>query len=111
MTLRYALPLIGGLAALSAHAQPTLDTDNIPAQGQEFPVRTVEAYSSTGPIGATQSFHFWNMLVPATGTRNYRYFNASITPTAASLQRPLSLVPMAVRIRSSGPLRPMGLCR
>lgn len=79
LTLLSALCLVGTLAA-----QPTLDATNmVPVNGQEFPLRTKPDWSDVGPTGANVNWPFWTLH--ATGNRNYRYFDPSITPTSASI--------------------------
>ncbi|WKZ67795.1 MAG: T9SS type A sorting domain-containing protein [Flavobacteriales bacterium] len=86
MTLRYSLPLASMLGTAAALAQPTLTaTDHVPQDGQEFPVVSVDNYTGIGPAGANVSMDYWNMLVPNTGNRNYRWFSASVTPTSAQI--------------------------
>ncbi len=64
-------------------AQPTIDlANNQPISGQEFVLQTSNTWSTAGPTGANVMFGFWDLS--ATGNRNYRVFDASITSTAAT---------------------------
>lgn len=92
---RYAIFLFA-LPGAWAQAQPTLTAANdVPIAGQEFATRYADNHLEAGPAGANQSFGYWTMLVPAAGQRNYRWFNANITPSSA-------LVPTATLISTDG---------
>lgn len=96
MHLRYALPAMGAFFGLAAQAQPTLTAANdIPLDGMQFSVHSVEDFTSIGGGGVNVTWQYWNMLVPNTGNRDYRWFNASVTPSAA-------LVPSASLLSTDG---------
>jgi len=96
MHLRYALPAMGAFIGLAAQAQPTLTAANdVPLNGQEFSVLSAENFTSIGGGGTNVTWHYWNMLVPNTGNRDYRWFNASVTPSA-------SQVPSATLLSTDG---------
>lgn len=96
MLIRYALPTLGALLSLAAQAQPNLtDANDVPLNGDEFGIRTVDGFTSEGASGATVDYNYWDMLIPNTGFRNVRWFDASVTPSAA-------LVPTATMISTDG---------
>jgi len=96
MTLRYALPAMGAFLGLAAQAQPTLTAaDDVPLNGQQFTVRGADNFIGIGDAGANATWHYWNMLTLNTGIKDYRWFNASVTPTA-------SQVPSATLLSTDG---------
>ena len=96
MLLRYALPAMGALFTFVAQAQPNLTAANdVPLNNDQFGIQTVDGFTSEGGGGANVDYNYWDMLIPNTGFRNIRWFDASVTPSAA-------LVPAATMISTDG---------
>ncbi len=86
MTLRSACSYVLAGGALCAMAQPTLTTStSVPTVPADVTVFTANDHLGASTPGADVEHGYWNMLVPNTGTRNYYYRAANITPTAASI--------------------------
>lgn len=86
MHLRYASALLLTSLAGAAFAQPTLTQGtHVPAAGQDFAVLTAPGYTSDGPVGANVDMDYWNMLIPNTGNRPWKFRAAAITPTAVQI--------------------------
>jgi hypothetical protein len=83
MELRSSFSFLALASFGAVMAQPTIDlANNQPISGQEFVLQTSNTWSTAGPTGANVMFGFWDLS--ATGNRNYRVFDASITSTAAT---------------------------
>jgi len=86
MILRYALFISIAFSTLSALAQPTLTEANaVPAAGQIFAVNTANTFLDAGGAGANQTYDYWNLLLPSTGTQDFSYLAPSVTPTSAAI--------------------------
>lgn len=96
MKFRYSAPVFAALFGLVAQAQPNLTSSaDVPLNGDEFATYAAENFISEGAAGANVVYDYWNMLVPNTGLRNYRWFNASVSSNA-------SLVPSATLLSTDG---------
>lgn len=96
MKLRYTAPAFALLLGLGAKAQPNLTASaDVPLNGDEFPMFSADNFLSEGAAGANVVYDYWNMLVPNTGLRNYRWFNASVSPNS-------SVVPSATLLSTDG---------
>jgi len=75
--------LVLGLS-LPTTAQPTIDLqNNQPVNGQQFPVRTLSAWTWEGPAGADVDYAFYDLF--STGNQTFYTHAASSTPTSASI--------------------------
>ncbi len=85
MTFRNAMACLSAGLLATVSAQPTLTPANVPSPGSEFPVWSRDGYASHGPAGANVDYDYWNMLLPNTGNRSYRWHSASVSPTSSSI--------------------------
>lgn len=70
--------------SLPALAQPTIDlSNNKPVDGQQFPVRTLNAWNDQGPAGVDVDYSFYGLIT--TTNRTYHAHPASYTATSAAI--------------------------
>ncbi len=81
MHIRYTALFASLLPIGLLMAQPTIDqSNNTPLLNEDYAV-SLGLYMLPGSAGADQEYGFWSLQ--ATGTRNYRYLDPSVTPTTS----------------------------
>lgn len=86
MNHRLTPAFLFALLAGAVIGQPTLNQgSHVPTAGQDFAVVSADGYIGVGPAGADVAMDYWNMLIPNTGNRTWRYRAASSSSTSAQI--------------------------
>ena len=95
MIARYALLTSAAFAACAAWAQPNLTAaTSVPVTGDDYAVNSANSFLSPGPMGAAQTFEYWNMINQTNGNQTIKFRAVTAAHTTA--------VPSATYLRTDG---------